>query len=106
MNESVKKLWVETLRSGQYEQTTGRLHTIAGFCCLGVLCDLYRTSHETEWVDNPREGEYVFLGQKSYLPDVVHIWAELEFDLQRNAMRMNDGGADFATIADVIESSP
>jgi len=41
VNKRVKKLWVEALRSGEYEQTTGRLRYMDAFCCLGVLCDLY-----------------------------------------------------------------
>lgn len=44
MNTEVKQQWVEALRSGQYEQGTGRLHRaengVSLFCCLGVLCDL------------------------------------------------------------------
>ena len=34
--------WVEALESGKYDQTTGTLHDSAGFCCLGVLCDVAR----------------------------------------------------------------
>src|SRR5688572_11113721 len=33
-----RKLWVEALRSGKYEQGTGQLaNGDGGFCCLGVL---------------------------------------------------------------------
>jgi len=41
MNPEVKTLWVEALRSGEYQQ--GKLllkPTKNTFCCLGVLCDL------------------------------------------------------------------
>jgi hypothetical protein len=35
------KEWVEALRSGEYNQITGRLRSQQdGFCCLGLLCDL------------------------------------------------------------------
>lgn len=37
-----RKLWVEALRSGEYEQTNGALRYEDKFCCLGVACDLYR----------------------------------------------------------------
>lgn len=48
MNLTVLKLWTEALESGEYEQTTGTLVRVeedqqgrpAGFCCLGVLCEL------------------------------------------------------------------
>lgn len=45
-NTDVIKLWVEALESGDYAQTTGRLQRTgpsdrpAGYCCLGVLCDV------------------------------------------------------------------
>ena len=48
MNPEVKKRWLAALRSGEYAQTTGKLHRLdpdvfepndipAGYCCLGVL---------------------------------------------------------------------
>ena len=42
MDAAVKDLWVAALRSGTYTQTTGSLQNAYGFCCMGVLCDLYR----------------------------------------------------------------
>ena len=51
MNASVKKQWVEALRSGEYKQG---IHTLRRqcegqdqFCCLGVLCDLYTKAFPT-----------------------------------------------------------
>lgn len=46
MNAGVKRQWVAALRSGEYEQGQGRLHSAPGggapaeYCCLGVLSDL------------------------------------------------------------------
>lgn len=53
MNAEVKAQWLDALRSGEYQQTKGRLRRDnpidpedaddgynAGYCCLGVLCDL------------------------------------------------------------------
>jgi len=40
MKLEVKKLWIEALRSGKYEQGRGALNKDGKFCCLGVLCDL------------------------------------------------------------------
>jgi hypothetical protein len=37
MNEQIKQRWIEALRSGEYEQTQGRLRDETGYCCLGVL---------------------------------------------------------------------
>lgn len=41
MKPKIKKLWVDALRSGQYKQTKNKLQTNEGYCCLGVLCDIY-----------------------------------------------------------------
>lgn len=47
MNPEIKAQWIAALRSGEYTQTKGYLHrteadgdTPAGYCCLGVLCDI------------------------------------------------------------------
>jgi hypothetical protein len=42
MKESLKKEWIAALRSGEYKQGEGFLHTAdtEEFCCLGVLCDI------------------------------------------------------------------
>lgn len=56
MDKAIKARWVAALRSGKYPQTEHSLHRVVpmpnalysensddpvGFCCLGVLCDLY-----------------------------------------------------------------
>ena len=41
MDSNLKQKWVRALRSGKYTQATGALRTDDGFCCLGVLCDVY-----------------------------------------------------------------
>ena len=35
-----RRLWVQALRSGEYEQCREQLHTETGYCCLGVACDI------------------------------------------------------------------
>lgn len=55
----LKASWLAALRSGAYQQTSGRLHRLrptprglggqiypAGFCCMGVLCDVI---DPTQW---------------------------------------------------------
>ena len=44
VQKSVVSNWVKMLRSGQFKQTKEYLHTSNGLCCLGVLCELVRTS--------------------------------------------------------------
>lgn len=45
LRKSVRRRWVEALRSGEYPQATGVLaevdgDRVVGYCCLGVLCEL------------------------------------------------------------------
>ncbi len=49
MNPEVKQKWIGALRSGKYEQGTEKLRSVSGYCCLGVLCDLYAQEHNIEW---------------------------------------------------------
>lgn len=71
MNERIKKLWVEALRSGEYPQTSGCLRDGKGFCCLGVLCDLFSKETGQNW-DN-----HHFLERSDALPKEVSDWAGL-----------------------------
>ena len=130
MNKGIKALWIDALRSGEYEQGTGFLRkegTGDGgrgeFCCLGVLCDLYVESEEN-YVDpqGPVEWEALTLqgatyarrieDHLSFLPDSVMEWAGLtdnEGSYARSdggwssLVEMNDNGYTFDEIADVIE---
>lgn len=64
------RLWVAALRSGEYPQDVGTLHTAKGFCCLGVACEVARTTDRSlpvlmqpVMVGNPESGfYYVWLG--------------------------------------------
>ncbi len=39
------------LRGGDYPQAMGKLHRPEGFCCLGVMCDIYaKDSGEEYWI--------------------------------------------------------
>ena len=49
MNPEVKQKWIDALRSGKYEQGSEKLRSVSGYCCLGVLCDLYAQEHDTQW---------------------------------------------------------
>ena len=54
MNERIKIKWVESLRSGEYQQGEGALKDRDGnFCCLGVLEDLFMQEQGGEWSDKP-----------------------------------------------------
>lgn len=95
MNENVKRLWLKALRSGKYRRTRFRLRTESGYCCLGVLCDLYQ--QETglgAWVKSPDGTAYSFnvgndTGNYYLIPSAVLEWAGMaykngEYRHQRN----------------------
>ena len=109
MNPQIKQKWVSALRSGEYQQTKGFLRTDDGFCCLGVLCDLYGKENNVEWnlVNNGQN--YEFQNYKSHLPSSVVEWSGVKdnnpfVNNQTDGLiGLNDKGSTFNKIADVIE---
>lgn len=80
MKAAVKKLWVDALRSGDYEQGTGALRSSRDkFCCLGVLSDVAAKAGvipppvlSTAGYDYSYDGNIVGLGLN------VQAWAGLD----------------------------
>jgi hypothetical protein len=108
MNPQIKQKWVSALRSGEYQQTKGRLRKEDEFCCLGVLCDLYIKENNVEWQHNEVDG--YFYGKHSYaLPLSVMEWVGVEEvnpyvnGRGLTLAELNDTGCTFEKIADVIE---
>lgn len=103
MNEEIKKLWIEALRSGEYKQGTGRLNMVneAGaslMCCLGVLCDLYiKQTGKGEWVNDNGIKHFTSSTEKyvAMLPPIEVVqWAGLTTNRGMkniNLDSMNDG---------------
>lgn len=112
MNAEIKTKWLSALRGGEYKQARGVLKQRAdsGFCCLGVLCDLYRKEHpDSSWGERGQfligDAEDVF----GYLPDSVINWAGLDEENPslgegETLASANDHGTTFTQIADIIEA--
>lgn len=115
MDQVIKQLWIEALRSGEYEQTVGTLHNDEGFCCLGVLCDLaYKEGAVTRTRIDDKCYGYGTRLEVGVLPPEVVSWAGMEDD---NPVVTEDGdgnlfslselndaeGWTFGEIADIIE---
>lgn len=119
------KLWIKTLRSGEYQQGKQELRTPENeYCCLGVACDLYAKEFGKRWGKN-KKGERTFMGNNAWLPMPVAEWlgldltqVEPENDAAPDGPKgvrprvgglylddLNDGGKSFDTIAGVIERS-
>ena len=126
MDQEIGRKWVAALRSGEYTQTTGTLRREgsggfggpAGFCCLGVLCDIMDPGR---WGETAGDGAVCYgatndgAGAAGMPPwDILKRAALAESthgDDVRPAIsaddlaRRNDGGATFAEIADIIEEA-
>lgn len=110
MNPEIKTKWVTALRSGEFEQGRSQLRRGNTFCCLGVLCELYRrTTGNGEWLT----GGY-FLGVSDVLSPIVRDWAGLTESnpvvsdgahcSASSLAEKNDTGASFSEIADIIDA--
>lgn len=109
MNAEIKRLWVEALRSGEYQQGRGQLRDGDQFCCLGVLCDLHSKAGLGEW-----RGD-IYNDHIESLPESVVVWADVPDSCPYVTGGLltdyNDGviGGDlplsFTEIADLIERS-
>lgn len=111
MDIRVQSDWLSALRSGDYQQTRGRLKKPDGFCCLGVLCDLYIKENNLHW-DIDEDGDYYLFDEEGTLPKKVMEWAGLEDpnpDVSYgeyagiDIAHLNDKGLTFNEIANIIE---
>ena len=127
MNPEVKQKWIDALRSGKYEQGSEKLRSVEGYCCLGVLCDLYAKEKENQWefcgneeTNLQRHDYWYFDGESEFLPFIVSDWAGLNinnpkigivveddffgeyFDTDAIA-NLNDSGYTFSYLANLIE---
>lgn len=117
MNPEIKQLWLEALRSGEYRQGRGYLRRLnddrsEGYCCLGVLCDIYaKTTKNGTWDTVYRYGTTFAVNvdspESTDLPKSVQNWSGLTGDGVRGRLaRMNDDGDHtFGDIADWIEEN-
>jgi hypothetical protein len=120
MKPEIKKLWVAALRSGEYQQGTGRcMNNATGWCCLGVLSDLHAKENGETWIQNPspvNSDVRLYMGSAFYPPAAVREWADFHEDEKRVSIEgakasvavHNDGVGvpprSFREIADAIEA--
>lgn len=112
MEPELKAKWVAALRSGKYQQTTGQLRNEKGFCCLGVLLDVWGRG---EWLGElysyetgDIEGEIQCSGDLDGLAKIV---LSENRDEEGRLIALNDGdekngkaSQPFPVIADYIEA--
>ena len=110
MNDNAKK-WVAALRSGEYKQTTGRLHSEDGFCCLGVACVVFiKNGGHLRVTPSGDSGAFLYDGRNGCLPESVRDWLGMRDlhglldDGRVDLTKVNDAGTSFQAIADIIET--
>ncbi len=111
MNKEIKEKWVTALLSGDYIQGKGKLKNFSNqFCCLGVLCDIHqKETEEGEWIMKYNQSSYKNAIEASIglPPSFVLKWAGLsntQIDGYTQTLdELNDNGATFKEIADIIE---
>ena len=128
MNPEIKQKWVDALRSGKYDQGSEKLRSHQGYCCLGVLCDLYSQELNQEWEfrgafeeenTQPTDNWY-FDNASEFLPESVREWAgfslpspQVRVDVTENddeddwfyddIANLNDTGYTFNDLAKIIQ---
>ena len=108
MNYDRMKLWVEALRSGEYQQGKTLLRVEDNFCCLGVACEVaIKNGVNINVIQTDRYFSY---------NDATHSLpqAAMEFfgikdnfgSFRENALSAeNDRGTSFQEIANIIEEN-
>lgn len=111
MDVELKAKWVKALRSGDLEQTTGRLAHKHGyndesfaFCCLGVLCEVAEINFtESSMSKHYRLDGDAIEGYTTLTRAMRETWGITE-ENQDQLINMNDTlGNSFDEIADYIE---
>lgn len=99
MNRKIKQKWLNALRSGNFQQGTGKLRDSNGnYCCLGVLCEITGNGQN-------RDMSKSFPADKD--PDGTDInsvkpFMGLSVKMQEKLAEMNDYGDTFEEIASYI----
>lgn len=116
LKKKIKKKWLKALHSDKYKQTTSCLHDANGYCCLGVLTDIYLNEKGKTWEDEypvNKDGEH---GWQATLDEKVAEWAfkpkysncddaQVEVEGSNHCLaELNDNGYTFNEIADIIEA--
>ncbi len=121
MNPEIKTKWIKALASGKYKKGEGALKKINDdgkreYCCLGVLCDMYRLSKKDgSKFEKEDETDFAFrpAGERAeggYLPSTVAVWAGIPLrgghdDTQDDLAALNDSEDTFEPIITMIKDT-
>ncbi len=99
--------WVDALESGDYKQIEGRLANNAGFCCLGVACEIFGAK---KTISDFFDKQVMYDNSDYVLPERIME----ELNMKNNTgdygydslATLNDNGSSFIAIATVIKNNP
>lgn len=107
MKKDIAYKWIDALESDEYKQTQGYLKTDNGFCCLGVLCDLYLKEHGKEWSEGRLPHLYTIDEAEAGLPQSVMDWSGVQTNLgvlpHGTLTMINDSAEDFSEVINQIK---
>lgn len=114
MKPEIHKMWIETLRTEEYEQGFGYLCAHNKHCAIGVLCELAIKNGVPLEKSNRKDDDEnvcVYDEYSGLMPDIVMKWAQLKtghVHLPKrniNVLMLNDGEKyTFSEIADLLEA--
>jgi len=104
MNKENKKLWIEALRSGKFEQGIGALCKNNKYCCLGVLVKVFEEQNKLKFDSQVNSiGYFFFGGETTTPPKVVLDWVRITKEQLNLVMALNDNHeCTFKSIANVL----
>jgi hypothetical protein len=118
MRQEIAQLWQEALVSKEYKQIRGQLKGPHGFCCLGVLSDLYikhNPQANVRWTDANEFRQDNGHTRKLTLPKEVQEWAGMRSEdgeymeragngtkENKSLAQNNDSGMTFEQISEII----
>lgn len=116
MDESMKKKWLDALRSNKYQQGRYFLQRKGKFCCLGVLCEIAEVpavlTQDATYTEEIAEGKlYAYDGNTSCPNPILLEKLGLgstdysRMEIVDQLTKMNDNGQSFEEIADYIEKN-
>ena len=100
MDKAFKALWIEALRSGEYEQTRDILRDEKGYCCFGVAANLLCPFG---WERTPYGWQWIAACNQETLGSITTEKFGVSYRQRVSLKNMNDDGITFDQIADWIE---
>jgi len=95
--------YLDALRSGDYDQTTGSPKSLGSYCCLGVAAELTGCLVDVPHGSRLIKTEYGTSAEQ--LPDWLNDLLDLTYADNQEMVNMNDSyPADFNDIANALEN--